>query len=36
MMSLIGYLLLNDILNNEEILNPAEVLYKLHWEIVKT
>lgn len=36
MMSLIGHLLLNDILNDEAILNPAEVLTQLHWRVVRT
>ncbi len=36
MMSLIGHLLLNDILNDDEILSPAEVLTRLHWGVVKT
>jgi len=36
MMSLIGHLILNDILNNDEIYTPAEVLTKLHWGVVRT
>jgi len=36
MMSLIGYLLLNDILNGTEILSPADVLLKLHQGVVRT
>lgn len=36
MMSLIGHLLLNDILNGTETLTPAEVLDKLHAGVVKT
>lgn len=36
MMSLIGHLLLNDILNGTETLTPAKVLDKLHIGVVKT
>jgi serine phosphatase RsbU (regulator of sigma subunit) len=36
MMSLIGHLLLNDILNDKEVLSPAEVLKKLHNGVVRT
>ncbi len=36
MMSLIGHLLLNDILNDKEVLSPAEVLEKLHKGVVRT
>lgn len=36
MMSLIGHLLLNDILNDDRILSSAEVLKELHSAIVKT
>lgn len=36
MMSLIGYLLLNDILNDSATYTPAEVLLKLHKGVVRT
>ena len=36
MMSLIGYLLLNDIVNGEELLEPSEVLLRLHRGVVQT
>ena len=36
MMSLIGYLLLNDIVNNDEDLEPGEILLKLHKAVVNT
>ncbi len=36
MMSLIGHLLLNDILNDDNLLTPSQVLSKLHWGVVKT
>jgi serine phosphatase RsbU (regulator of sigma subunit) len=36
MMSLIGCLLLNDILSDKEVYSPAEVLSKLHARVVKT
>lgn len=36
MMSLIGHLILNDILNDKEIYSPAEVLKKLHERVVRT
>lgn len=35
MMSLIGHLLLNDLVNHDNI-DPAQLLTKLHWEVVKT
>lgn len=36
MMSMIGSLLLNDIVNGEEDFLPSEILLKLHWAVVKT
>lgn len=36
MMSLIGHLILNDVLNSNEDYTPAEVLLKLHQGVVKT
>ncbi|MEN8247435.1 MAG: SpoIIE family protein phosphatase [Bacteroidota bacterium] len=35
MMSLIGYLLMNDIANHDDI-DPAQLLTNLHWAVVKT
>jgi serine phosphatase RsbU (regulator of sigma subunit) len=36
MLSMIGNLLLHDIVNNDEIMNPAEILNQLHLSIIKT
>jgi serine phosphatase RsbU (regulator of sigma subunit) len=36
MMSMIGNLILNDIVNDQGILTPGEILTKLHYSIVKT
>jgi serine phosphatase RsbU (regulator of sigma subunit) len=36
MMSMIGSLLLNDIVNNQDEISPSQILFKLHHAVVKT